>query len=311
MRIKGYFIIILSLLLLTGCQLKEMFIQTEEEPEDAYHIYKVEGGKLTSTLYETETEDCDELVSELLSAMGIYGSNVMQEAGIKVESKSINNQVCYLSFNNDYLKLSGIDEVLFRASIVKTITQVSDITHCFFYVNGLALTYENGEGVGKMAATDFVEESDEKLNSLAWTTLNLYFSDLYGEKLIEKKIDVAYSKTMPLEKIIVEQLITGPQKEDKDMRSTLPGNLKVLGITIKDEVCYVNLDSVFLTDIVDVSANVQIYSIVNSLCNLPNIKSVRFQVNGDNHVSLRDVSLERTFEKNNDLILETEEIKSN
>ena len=62
----------------------------------------------------------------------------------------------------------------------------------------------------------------------------------------------------------------------------------MLGVTVKDGTCYVNLDNGFLTQTYNVSAEVQIYSIVNSLVELSNINKVQIAVNGNTDMIFRE-----------------------
>ena len=74
------------------------------------------------------------------------------------------------------------------------------------------------------------------------TSLNLYFSNEDGTKLVSEKInDVHYSSTY--RKLIVEQLMRGPASSKA--QATIPKDTKLLGVSVKDGICYVNLDSTF------------------------------------------------------------------
>lgn len=310
MRSIVFLLYISVVLLCAGCRQKQPESERQDSENGIYQIYDVKDYDIVSSKYETDTTDSDMLVSELLQQMKLSGEQNRTEGGIFVESQSIHNQVVYLSFNKEYAKLDTVREVLYRASVVKTIAQVPGISHVFFYVDGVSLTYADGSPVGKMAAADFVDETNDDLNSLSWTKITLYFANATGDRLVKKDLDVAYSKTMSLERLVIEQLIGGPDADDTGMKTTLPSSLKVLGVSVKDTVCYLNLDGAFLNELVDASAMVQIYSIVNSLTQLPNISAVQLQVNGDSHNTLREISLEKTFSYNIDLI-ETEEEEKN
>ena len=54
-----------------------------------------------------------------------------------------------------------------------------------------------------------------------------------------------------------------------------------MSVSVLDGVCFVNLDNGFLTQNFEIAEGVVIYSIVNSLAELPNINKVQLSVNGD------------------------------
>ena len=63
---------------------------------------------------------------------------------------------------------------------------------------------------------------------------------------------------------------------------------KVIGVTTRDGVCYVNLDDTFLTDPYNVTSQVAVYSIVNALTQLSTVDQVQFSINGDTNVSFME-----------------------
>ena len=74
-------------------------------------------------------------------------------------------------------------------------------------------------------------------------------------------------------------------------------------VTTRDGVCYVNLDETFLTQPYNVTADVTIYSIANSLAELSHVNRVQISVNGDNSGTYREkYSLTTYFERNLDIV---------
>ena len=74
-------------------------------------------------------------------------------------------------------------------------------------------------------------------------------------------------------------------------------------MNVKDGVCYVDVDSMFLTQIYNVTAEVTIYSIANSLAELSNVNKVQISVNGDTSVNYKEnISLSTVFERNLELV---------
>ena len=78
---------------------------------------------------------------------------------------------------------------------------------------------------------------------------------------------------------------------------------KIVNILTKDGICYVNLDSNFLTVINNVSTEVAVYSIVNSLVELDNINKVQILVNGEVPTTFSN----STFERNLDYVTTLEQ----
>ena len=84
---------------------------------------------------------------------------------------------------------------------------------------------------------------------------------------------------------------------------TINPETKVANVTVKDNICYVNLDESFLTQIYPVTPEATIYSIVNSLTGLNNVKKVQILLNGETNVIYREkLDLSTYFERNLDII---------
>ena len=74
---------------------------------------------------------------------------------------------------------------------------------------------------------------------------------------------------------------------------------------LKDGVCYVNLSEDFLTQIYNVTTEVTLYSIANSLAELPNVNKVQISIDGESNMMFREsVNLTTVFERNLDIMEE-------
>ena len=59
----------------------------------------------------------------------------------------------------------------------------------------------------------------------------------------------------------------------------------------------------FLTQIYNVTSDVTIYSIANSLAELPNVNKVQISINGDSNMNYKEnISLSTVFERNLELV---------
>ena len=97
---------------------------------------------------------------------------------------------------------------------------------------------------------------------------------------------------------MVEELIAGPSGQIEGLFPSINPNTKIINVMTKDGICYVNLDENFLTVVNNVSTDVSIYSIVNSLVELSNINKVQILINGEVPSSFSS----STFERNLDIV---------
>ena len=212
-----------------------------------------------------------------------------------------------LNFDERYKALPPTTEVLVRAAAVRTLTQVKGVDYVSFQVRSNPLLDTSGNVIGSMSADMFIDNTESEMNSRERVKIRLYFANAQGDKLIETNRTLEYSRystNISMERLVVEQLIGGPSEQVKDkVYPTMNPETRVVGVTVKDGTCYVNLNENFLTQIYNVSSDVVIYSIVNSLVELPNVSRVQIAVNGDSNVMFRDsASLSVTYERNLDLI---------
>jgi len=131
-----------------------------------------------------------------------------------------------------------------------------------------------------------VQNTGSALHSYQNATLELYFANEAGDKLVPESVDVKYSSNVPIEKIIVEQLISGPSK--KGSYPTLSSDIKVLGVTSKEGICYVNLSEGFLNNTCDVIPEVAVYSLINSIVEGADVTQVQISVNGETQITYMD-----------------------
>jgi germination protein M len=210
-----------------------------------------------------------------------------------------------LSFDEFYHKVTGIEEVLMRAAIVKTFTQIDSIKEVEFLINGLPLSFGDVP-VGRMEASMFIDSGGEMTSYSQTATISIYFANEAGDALIESQRQVEYDGSILLEKIIVEQLIDGPTSEEVGMKRTLPEGTILNEISKKDRVCNIDFNEKFLEVIEGASDEITIYSIVNTLVEQTDINKVQFTINGEAVATYKSIPLDQTFERKLNMI-ESEE----
>lgn len=118
-----------------------------------------------------------------------------------------------------------------------------------------------------------------------------------------------YSSNVPIEREVVERLLKGPNSSE--LQPTLSPNTKILGVSIAEGICYVNLDKSFLSDTMNVQEKLPIYSIVNSLTDACNLRGVQISVEGETKVTFREsMKLDEIYHADYSLI-DSEEAEEN
>ncbi len=290
--------------LLAGCSQKEMPRPTPEEGKYLIYYLNTATTKLVPREYEAEATDKDALVDELMDQFRHGPKDLSCQAAliekVAYQGSRQEEQVLYLYFDVNYTGMKPEREILCRAALTRTLTQIPGVDYINIYCGDQPLMDRQGNPVGMLASTDFIMNTSN-VNAYEKTELTLYFADETGNKLLEEKREVVHNINTSLEQLVVEQLIAGPGQEGR--HPTLPSDCKILSLSVTDNVCYINFDSAFLNTSLPVSEYVPIYSIVDSLSEMTTVTKVQIMVNGSQNVMFRDViSLNTPFEKSQDYI---------
>lgn len=289
--------------------------------QQGYRMYYIRNqSKLISENFATELTITEDLIGEFLEALAQDSPNSVDNKRVIPENVQIiktnydaEKRQLALYFDSGYMeRKNNIVEILSRAAIVRTLTQITGVDYLVFYINDQPLMDASGKVVGTMRASDFIEDLGGDVNDYEKTTLTLYFSNGKGDKLIEEKREIVYTTSTSMSKLVIEQLVAGPKTEG--LSPVLPSDTKILNISTQEGVCYVNLDTSFMTSAVATIELLPIYAIVNSLSELTNISKVQIAINGETNRKYREVvALDVLFERNLDLVttLEAEQESEN
>ncbi len=303
-KLKAAAAVCLLLLLCTACGSEQ-----EAESGSVYDIYYVNNEE-TNTLtrqYVSETTDSSKLLQELLGQLGTLPSKLEYKApladGFKLLGYTLENGQLTMNFDDKYKSMDITKEVLTRAAIVRTVTQIPEISLVSFTVQGEMLADSSGMAIGTMNADSFIENAGDEINAYEKVNLKLYYANEDGTGLVEEnRRNVVYNSNISLEKLVVEQLVKGPLMEGA--YPTINPSTKIISVSVKDGICYVNLGSDFLNQTNSVSAEVTIYSITNSLVELSNVNKVQISIGGETNITYREkIDLNNLFERNLDLLV--------
>lgn len=285
---------LLLLCFLTGCTKKEL--EQLEGTAKVYYLNKDETALVTE-IVELESDRKERQVEELIQILKEPPShtayrNVLPEHIAIIDYSFGEANQLILNFDVSYYELSGIAEILCRAAIVKTFCSLEEVEDVEFYINDQPLLLALETPVGMMSSEDFIINTGTKMN------LTVYFANEDGTKLKEYHRDVIYNSTLSPEQLVIKLLIQGPDEKDKEVKPTLPEGTKLLKVNVKEGVCYVNFNEKFLEKHPDVTEEVAIYSIVNSLIELGDISKVQFLIEGEQKKNFQNLDLSIMYERN-------------
>lgn len=290
------------LVLLIGCKEEDV----SSAPYKIYYLNAEQTG-LVEEAYMGETEDAQKGVEEMLECLQKGTDKIEEQSvipeGVEILKYDLQNAKLILYFNADYLKMDPVQEVLSRAALVRSLTQLDGVKQVAFYVDGEPLKNRDGKEYGYFQADDFVRNTGASINSYEKTELKLYFADETGEKLAVEQVSVQHDSNQALEKAIVEQLMRGPS--DAKCQRTIPKETHLLGVSIKDSVCYLNFDEGLKTIVPGIKPEVVIYSIVNSVMESSSVSRVQIAINGNSNIMFQEsIDLSGTLSRNYELMEE-------
>lgn len=294
-------LVLLLACILTGCGSKG-------KDTAGYQIYftNIDGSKLITHIYSSQQKDPQGLLKEMFEQMNnpyaAENEKCLIPEGVEITDYTLMDGQLTVTFNDAYRKLDNISEVLLRSGIVLMTTQISDVRTVVFHIGDSVLKDSAGEPVGAMTSSMFIN-NPVGINSYQYASLSLYFSNKAGDKLVREMRNVHYSSNTTLEKVILEQLQSGPMNEH--LQAVIPSNVRILNVKTDKKTCTVNLSKEFLTENTggNASPEIVVFSIVNSLCDMLNVERVQFEVEGEMDVIFRDeLSFGGPFHRNSELI---------
>ncbi|MDE7186121.1 MAG: GerMN domain-containing protein, partial [Lachnospiraceae bacterium] len=237
---RRYFIIIAVLLLVLFCT-----ACGREETEEAGTVYKIYyvNNEETNTLtrdYGSETVKTDKLLQELLAQLGRIPDKLEYEAplanGFELLGYSLDSGQLTLNFDEKYKSMDAMKEILTRAAIVRTVTQIPEVSYVSFTVQGEMLADSSGMAIGTMSADTFIENAGDEINAYEKVNLRLYFASEDGAGLVEEnRRNVVYNSNISMEKLVVEQLVKGPLMDGA--YPTVNPSTKIVSVSAKDGIC--------------------------------------------------------------------------
>lgn len=295
-------VLLLAAILFTGCSGHDD--DKKGYDKRTYTLYYINESKddFVEKSYSTGTKVTNTIVSELLDALkNAKGKCLSPFLGdTSAVRYDFTGDVLTIDISENYYALDNVEMLLLRSSLAKTFSQIDGVRYISLTAGGNPLQNSYGGIVGILDASNFIDGKYTGGNIKQIETV-LYFAGNSGDRLVGNEVVVDYDAGVSPLQAIVEYLIDGP--DGLEGKATIPKGVHLVGITEKDGICYVNFDSAFLDIMADVSPEVTIYSIVNSLCETGRVKQVQIMIEGKSDVWLKDkLALDVLYERNLDIV---------
>ena len=286
--------------------------------EGGYTLYytTAKASKLIPYSYEGKSSGRLELAKEFFESM----LNVSEEQAVSIIPSGVT--IKDLGFSGDILvlDLEGSLEgesagrlLMFYSGAVRAAAQLEKVSGLQINLNGTSVTDSNGTVMGILRTSRFVNNAVDDPEDYRESEVNMYFGNAAGDRLIKVKVPIAYRSSTAIERAVLEKLIAGPATsgailpEGTRLTAVIPSGMTVLGINIKDGVCYVNIDDKLIKEPATPHDDAAVYSIVNTLMELESVNSVQITVNGVSEISMPmgQISFTQPFAYN-EMLVESE-----
>ena len=300
---------------LHGCSSAPGDTADEQKPTDGvYQIYytNLEGTALVRRDYQAKSEDFEGLLTEILEAFRNPASTDVRTAlpeQVKINSTVIGINELAVDFSVEYLTLDTITELLLRGALVKTLVTLKGVDAVRFTVDSQNLVIGDEE-IGPMTNDTFIVPVGKGINSYRNALITLYFPVDDGSMTAKESRTVHYSSNVNKEKIVIEEMLKGPQgpQSDQMLPVAVDGTL-VQDVSVSNGYCIVDFSSEMNSAPPgEVIANPEtvLYALTNAIidsCPEDRLTGVRFRIEGSSDERFRDqVNLDQVFTRNADVI---------
>ena len=250
--------------------------------------YSVDDAKSTCTLYYLDAENDNQFVSVPGKLNALTAEDAITEAllklkspenkkllpavpgDIKILSLSVTETICTAELSSRYEKLPDTTKAATSACLVKTICSIDSIDRVILLCNGVV--------AGDFTENDFLINSPRTYYDIY--TVNLYFANAAFDGLQADREIISLVPDTTLEQTVMSRLLSS--SSSGKLRSAVPEGTRLNDVYVSEGVCVVDLSREFIDNVVhdELHEGIAIYSIVNTMTELPMIDSVKILVDG-------------------------------
>ena len=300
-KVVAAILIFIMVLGFTGC---------DNNSESGYTIYYLNLDKtaIVPISADIKSDKLDDIIEELIKTMSTDTNSVKYiktiPSDVTIRECTLDNGNLHIDFSPQYNNLTGEAEILTRSAIAKTMLQVEGVNSVSFYVNGKPVTEEDGNVAPALTNDSFIDNYGDDKSFKVRKNVSLYYATEDGENLICETKPIDVDERVLLADVVLEYLRKKPDINGAQV--AIPDDTRILYVSVSDGVCYVTLDSTLLTEKSDISSKAIIYSIVNSLCDSADVKSVVIKTSNTNDATQQDyLDISGTYVSDKSMVVQT------
>lgn len=227
--------------------------------------------------YEYESELPEKVIEQLRRGPSDSKSMRVMDKGVRWKITADGTRLL-VDFSQKFLTTDSSKNLLATYAVVKSLCGIDGITAVKVTVEGGEIIAPDNSRIDYLTDKDINLEGDTHYEESR--AIKLYFKNKDTGALESETRVIKSANAEPIEKLIVLELIKGPNSSDKE--SVLTPDTQILSAESAEGTAYINMSQSFVDKNSGTGDKEQnaVFAIVNSICELPNINSVQFLVEG-------------------------------
>ncbi len=247
-------------------------------------VFLNDGNNLSATQVKVSKKDSLDSILEILKT-GLEEKKLYRTIpdGDIVERVEKEGRTVKVYLGEDYQSVPQVLSIVTRSSLIKSYTSLEDVDFVEFYCENLPLKDSNNMPYGAFSYNDIVYDNDLIQEIVYHDEIKIYYPrEGFLEGVVE---EVDLSMNDSIEDIVIKKLKT---KSKNNPMPAVPIDTKFINADIVDGICYLNLNEGFLhNNSGSVEDTLAVYSIVNTITDLPDMAKVQFLIDGEKMAIMR------------------------
>lgn len=266
---KKLILLIIPMLLLVSCSPAP---QAGDGSCTLYYFENDKSDKLVGVSKDIDISAAEDAVREVFSCLKSTDDKKhvpVIPGDVGLSDVSLTDNTCRITLSERYLNINETSRIAINACLVKTLCSLPDIDR-------VTISCENV--VNDFTESDFITETPRTYYDMY--TVNLYFANEALDGLQADSEIIFLTPDTTLEHAVISRLLMAPSSDK--LRIAIPAGTKLNNVYVSEGVCFVDLSSEFVTNVIhdEIHEGIALYSIVNTITELPMIDSVKFLIDG-------------------------------